>query len=300
MHVVVAVGPANEMPSTAFDLAVNPAPLAASAARATAQARAGTISACATRSIIGTITFEWGRASLLTSRSSDFGRHLFGAAAAAAGLVTLAWHADGTLFVYVAALAQIAGGVALQFRPAAKAGAAVLSVVYLAFAVLYVPRIIAKPQVYDRWGNFFEQFSLFTGAAIVYARRTSAWTTAAIGRVGAILFGICVASFTIEQAVYLGATATLVPKWLPPNQTFWAVATTVFFALGAVALLVGRRSLLSARMLTVMLLSFGIVVWIPLLLLDPHSHANWSETAETFGIAGSAWILADLLTARNG
>ena len=34
--------------------------------------------------------------------------------------------------------------------------------------------------------------------------------------------------------------------------------------------------------------------------LDPHSHANWSETAETFGIAGSAWIIADLLTARNG
>src|SRR5205823_14492605 len=26
-----------------------------------------------------------------------------------------------------------------------------------------------------------------------------------------------------------------------------------------------------------------------------HSHTNWSETAETFAIAGTAWILADLL-----
>ena len=44
-----------------------------------------------------------------------------------------------------------------------------------------------------------------------------------------------------------------------------------------------------------MIVIFGILVWLPLLLSDPHSHTNWSETAETFAIAGTAWILADLL-----
>jgi hypothetical protein len=34
---------------------------------------------------------------------------------------------------------------------------------------------------------------------------------------------------------------------------------------------------------------------VPLLLSAPLSHTNWSETAETFAIAGTAWILADLL-----
>jgi len=34
---------------------------------------------------------------------------------------------------------------------------------------------------------------------------------------------------------------------------------------------------------------------VPLLLSDNHNHTNWSETAETFAIAGTAWILADLL-----
>ena len=38
-----------------------------------------------------------------------------------------------------------------------------------------------------------------------------------------------------------------------------------------------------------------LIVWVPLLLSHPHDHTNWSETAETFAIAGSAWILADLL-----
>ena len=107
--------------------------------------------------------------------------------------------------------------------------------------------------------------------------------------------GICTASFTLEQAVYLGATAHLVPKWLPPGQMFWAVATTVLFALAAVALLTNRMTLLAARLLTMMLVTFGLLVWVPLLLSNPRSYTNWSENTETFAIAGAAWILADLL-----
>jgi hypothetical protein len=49
----------------------------------------------------------------------------------------------------------------------------------------------------------------------------------------------------------------------------------------------------------VMLVSFGVLVWIPLTLSHPFSHTNWSENAETFGIAGAAWILADLLGERR-
>ena len=112
---------------------------------------------------------------------------------------------------------------------------------------------------------------------------------------GRILLGICAASFTLEQAIYLNATANLVPKWLPPSQMFWAVTTTVLFALAAVTLLASWITLLATRLLTMMLVIFGLLVWVPLLLSDPHNHTNWSENAETFAIAGTAWILADLL-----
>jgi hypothetical protein len=103
------------------------------------------------------------------------------------------------------------------------------------------------------------------------------------------------ASFTLEQAIYLHPTATFVPKWLPPSQMFWAVTTTVLFALAAVALLTNRMALLAARLLTMMLLMFGLLVWVPLVVSVPHSYTKWSETVETFAIAGAAWILADLL-----
>jgi hypothetical protein len=237
---------------------------------------------------------------VISTPSSNLGRHVFGVAALAFGLITLAWHVYNDwhlprFLVYAAAAALIFGGAAIQFRRTAKAGAAVLGAVYLVFALQCVPGIVAKPRIYISWGNFFEQFSLVAGAAIVYARLSSAWSRETLNRIGRILLGICTASFTREQAFYLGLTASLVPKWIPPSQMFWAVTTTVLFALAAVALLTNRMALLATRLLTMMLVLFGLLVWVPLLLSNPHSHTNWSETVETFAIAGAAWILADLL-----
>jgi hypothetical protein len=236
----------------------------------------------------------------VSTPSSNLGRHVFGVAALAFGLITLAWHDYNDwhpprYIVYAAAAALIFGGAAIQFRRTSKMGAAVLSAVYLVFALQCVPRIVATPRIYNSWGNFFEQFSLVTGAAIVYARWSSAWSRETLNRIGRILLGMCAASFTLEQAIYIHATAILVPKWLPPNQMFWAVTTTVLFALAAVALLTNRMALLATRLLAMMLVIFGLFVWVPLLLSDPHNHTNWSENAETFAIAGAAWILADLL-----
>jgi hypothetical protein len=249
----------------------------------------------------------------VSTRSSNLGRHVFGAASLVFGLITLAWHnyndweqlryllnaTVGPVFVYAVAAAQIFGGSAIQFRRTANAGAVVLGVVYFVFALLSVPRIVAAPQIYDRWGNFFEQFSLATGAVLTYARLSSVWAPETLNRVGRISLGICASSFALEQAIYLNATTNLIPKWLPPSQKFWAIATTVPFALAAVALLTNRMALLATRLLTIMILSFGLLVWLPLLCSHPRSHTNWSEAAETFAIAGATWILADLLAERT-
>src|ERR1700687_2568613 len=190
----------------------------------------------------------------VSTPSSNLGRHVFGVACLAFGLITLAWHDynDGhqlRYIVYAASAAQIFGGAAIQFRRTAKTGAAVLGAAYLVFALLCVPGIVAAPQIYNSWGNFFEQFSLVTGAAIAYARLSSAWSRETLSRIGRILLGICTASFTLEQAFYLRATANFVPKWLPPSQMFWAVTTTVLFALAAVALLTNRQAPLAPPLL---------------------------------------------------
>ena len=237
----------------------------------------------------------------VSTPNSSPGRHVFGVAAAAFGLITLAWHDFNDphqlrYMVYAAAAALIFGGIGIQFRRTGKAGAALLGAGYMVFVLLCVPGIVAAPRIYNSWGNFFEQFSLLTGAAIVYACLSSTWSPETTSWIGRILLGICAASFSLEQAFYLDATAKLVPKWIPPTQMFWAVTTTVLFALAAVALLANRVALLASRLLTMMVVGFGLLVWVPLVLSNPHSHTNWSEIAETFEIAGAVWILADLLS----
>jgi len=245
----------------------------------------------------------------------DFGRHAYGVAAILFGAATMFWHdlndwqqikALGNVpfresVVFVAAAAALAGGFAIQWRRSAQLGALVLGVLYLFLALFWIPPIIHAPLMYDRWGNFFEPFSIFSGALIVYASLASSeplWATRA-ARIGRIFFGIGVVSFMLYQAFYLHVTADLVPKWVPAGQMFWAITTTIAFALAAIAILSGRRALLASRLLTAMLLLFGFLIWLPALFAEPRSHFNWSENDETLAIAAVSWILADYLARED-
>ena len=187
----------------------------------------------------------------------SLGRHVYGLAAIAFGVIALVWHDFNgwqqaqplesvphvvVFLLYFAAALEVLGGMATQWQKTASVGAIALGAVYLMFALLWVPRIVAGPAAYDPWGNFFEQFSLVSGAIIVYAsfEQRDAQQAMRIARIGYLAFAICVISFMLEQVFYLPMTASAVPKWIPPGQMFWAVATTIFFALAARAF--SRRS----------------------------------------------------------
>jgi hypothetical protein len=224
-------------------------------------------------------------------------RHLFGAAALALGAASLALHVQlvsawtlpgRVFFLDVTAAAQIAGGVAIQFPRSARAGAIILLVVYAIFACTFVPEIFAHPGVYASWGDVFYALALVVGAII--AARVDGLANAAV-----IVFGLCNISYAIEQLEFFARTASLVPKWIPFGGSFWTVATTIAFALAGVSLLIRYKALLASRLLTAMLLIFGVTIWIPMLIAQPRQPGNWSEGLETFAIAGAAWIVADFL-----
>ena len=192
---------------------------------------------------------------------------------------------------------EILGGLAIQWRKTVRAGAIALGAVFLTFALFWIPRILAEPLLYARWGNLFEQSSEVAGALIVYAmagRRNSGKAPRAAW-IGYRIFGVCVISFTLEQLIYLSGTASYVPRWIPPGQMFWAVTTTIALALAAIALLSGRSALSASRWLTVMLIGFGVLVWLPAPFADPHKQINWAGNAQNLGITAAAWIVADFL-----
>jgi len=90
--------------------------------------------------------------------------------------------------------------------------------------------------------------------------------------------------------VYFGVTAGVVPKWIPPNQAFWAGLTTVAFALAAIAILLNIRARLALALTAAMIAVFGLLVWVPALIAHPQSHNNWSEFALNFMIMAAAWV----------
>lgn len=234
--------------------------------------------------------------------NGDLGRRVFGIAVIGWGLIALfahnfeTWQQLASLgsSAWIVAALEIAGGVAIQFRKTTQVGAAILAAVYLFFALRWLPGIIAKPLVYGRWGNMFEQLSLVAGAVVIYAPTLASRRGAAqVARVGRYLFAICVVSFTLEQLVYLEATAELVPPWMPPGQMFWAILTTVAFALAAIALLTGIFATLAARLTTAMIVVFGLLIWLPALVAAPHDPVTWGGNAQNLAICGAAWIVAD-------
>src|SRR5581483_1735635 len=233
---------------------------------------------------------------------------VFGAAAVLFGVIALMWHdADtwqnlqhiwslplGTIIGGCLMTAQIASGIAIQHPRAVRSASVVLCVVYLCFTLACVPDIIAASNVYERYGgSFFLFFSLLCGAIALYAAIDAA-SAIRLRRLARLGLGISAISFTLDQALLLRQTAQLVPKWIPPNQMFWAIVTTVAFGLAAVAILINRRARLAIRLRTLMLALFGLLVWVPQLIVHPKAHFNWSECALTFLVTGAAWTVADL------
>ena len=242
-------------------------------------------------------------------KTALYGRIVFGASAVLFSVIALMWYdADtwqtlhqiwklpfGTVIGGCLMIVQMAGGIAMQYPRAARLASVALIITYLLFSLACIPGIIAAPAVYVHYGSFFEQFTLLCGAIALYAAtEENAVRAVTVGRVARLGLGLCVISFTLSQTLYLSATADLVPRWLPPNQTFWAILTTIAFALAALSILINRYARIAIRLLTLMLALFGVLVWVPRLVANTESHLNWSELALTFLITGAVWMVADL------
>lgn len=245
---------------------------------------------------------------------NDWGRHLLGLCMMLLGIVSLVWHripldaaqrVVGTgfsyeLVLYVTASVFIAGGVLIQIPRTSWFGAAAIAAVLGLFAVLGILESAATGAIATSWINLFETLGTFSGALIVMARSSDPPNTRLAGRV-AMLFGVCAVTYALAQIVYFQYTASLVPEWIPPNQTFWTVFTTIAFALAAVAFLTGRCNLPAAQLLALMVAIFGVTIWVPAVIVHPAKLSNWTELTTNFGICSGAWILAEwLASTRRG
>lgn len=246
--------------------------------------------------------------------SSELGRRVYAAGALVLGLAQLVFGDFATnwepvqpgvpyrtILSYLTGVLLVVGAACTWPRRTVRIGAVILGVIHLAFAMLWLPRVVGFPQIYGTWGGMLEELAPATGALVLYGmydRRDPAHGER-LAQIGRYAFGICALSFGIEHFTAIPQTAEMVPTWIPGSARFWAIATGLFHALAGVAILTGILATLGARLLAAMLIAFGIVIWLPRIFAAPHAHATWAGNGVNLIVAGTAWIVADWLARRD-
>lgn len=205
-----------------------------------------------------------------------------------------------TLLAYVAALFMLIAGAAVAWRRIAVWAAAALAA-YFTFVVVVMngPGVIAGYDQFISYSSVSEQLAIAAGGLIVFAATAEIdpALAARLMRAAQILFGICAILFGGAHFFYMNLTAPLVPKWLPPGQVFWADATGAAQIAAGIAFVTGVQARLAAILLTIMYVSFGVLVHAPMLAANPASNWIWIENATNLALVGVAWVVADSLTA---
>jgi len=246
------------------------------------------------------------------------GVYVYGLATAAAGIIDLIWgdfdpshqpiqafgdHIPGrTILAYITAFWMIAGGVAILWRRTARAGAAALAVIYLIFAVFWLPRFYTAPLVLGFripiligvMGGFGAPLIVSAAGALIYAslaKRDSTWSRTLL--VARWIFGLCSIAFGLAHLTDIKDNVVYVPTWMPLGREFWVIATGICFALAGLAILSGILDVLAPRLLALMLLIFSAVTLVPAIFAFPHRHDVWGGNAYQLAAVAGAWILAD-------
>jgi uncharacterized membrane protein YphA (DoxX/SURF4 family) len=253
------------------------------------------------------------------------GVYVYAAGSIAAGILDLIWgdfeaahqpiqalgdHIPGReMLAYVAAMWLIAGGAAILGRRTVRAGAWALAAIYFIFAVFWLPRFYTAPHalgfrvplLIGLLAGVAQQLILVAAAGIVrasLATRDSAW----LSRTHLLVrwtFGLSSIAFGLGHLTGVREVAAMVPKWIPPGGNFWAILTGIAFVLAGLAILSGVQDVLAARLLTLMLLVFSVLVLAPRLLANPHNHVAWGSNAYNLAAVGAAWIFAESIATRR-
>jgi uncharacterized membrane protein len=204
-----------------------------------------------------------------------------------------------TALVYVASAFMLVAAAAIEWRRTAAWGSAAITAYYALIVVILMngPPLLAHYAAYGAYEGISMPLAIAAGGLIVYATtaKIDAALAARLTRLGQLAFGACSLVWGGAHFVYMNMTAPLVPKWLPPTQEFWGYATGICFIAAGIAILTGVKARLAAILLTAMIASFGLLANGRILLADPSSHFNWTESALNLALIGVAWVVADSL-----
>ena len=211
------------------------------------------------------------------------------------------------LFAYVAGTWLVAAGMAMLWRRTERIGVTGSAIIYLVFALLWVPRFYT---VTHKLGfqvgvlafilfGIGQQLLLMSLPLILCAGTLSdpVWRerAATAGRwtlgLGPIVFGTL-------HLLSPHDLARFVPHWVA-FPVFWAAVTGVAFLLAGLAIVSGIQDVLAARLLGLMLLLFDFIVEIPPVFAQPHSQLAWGGAVYNVTAIGACLVFSEFVIGRR-
>jgi uncharacterized membrane protein len=252
------------------------------------------------------------------------GLWIYGLATVVTGIVDIVWGAFepshqpmqalgghipvSQILAYIAGAWLVATGMAILWQRTERIGAAGSAMIYLVFALLWVPRFYTATHKFGfRIGVlmfiFFgigQQLLLVTPAAIVYAVSASSdpvWRERAAVAAGWTL-GLGPIAFGLGHLISPHVMARFVPHWVP-FPVFWAVFTGIAFLLAGIAIVWRIQDVLAARLLGLMLLLFEAAVEIPPVFAQPHNQVAWGAAVYNVTAIGACLMFSEFVISRR-
>jgi hypothetical protein len=203
---------------------------------------------------------------------------------------------------------MIAGGMAILFRRSARAGGAVLAIIYFVFAIFWLPRLYTArhylgfqiPVFIGVTAGLGIELIACAGGALVcalLATRSSSWPQALL--ITRWIFGLFAINFGVNHLNAVADNLFYVPQWMPLGQEFWVILTGICFVLAGLAILSGIQDVLAARLLALMFLAFNVFALPPFIFANPKNHAAWGGNAFNLALVGATWIFAAAIATRH-
>jgi len=213
---------------------------------------------------------------------------------------------------YVFATLLVAACAGLFVSRTVAVSAITIAICALGWAAVTIPPIAHAPLSVGSWFGLSEAMSTLVGVWTLYAldrRRDHAASAGAMTgdgalRLGRILFGGACLVFGISHFAYAAYSLPYVPTWLPARLSLVYITGACHVAAG-VGLILGVLPRLAAMLQAVMIVLFGLLVWLPSHFANPvpqwagSPQNQWSETFLNFVLAAVAWMIADSLRSQR-